>query len=200
MCQKGVCYQVVMVPNIVDKWGQVVTTQKPKEPPYEETSKLKLLNALLKVIHVPVDDPNIAFYKRETEETKKCYFARNPPPHSIVKDKVLYVYLRISLTMIVTPTFFDNHCMLYKPMEERMVQVLTWHGLPILELAPKSTSSQSKKDLNKKGVMDGVVPNTSKVASSRAGTRRVGRPPLPNASTTPPTRSVFNLCADNKND
>ena len=47
----------------------MVTTQKEKDPPYEETLELKLLNAL-KVTHIPVDDPNIALYKWETEETK----------------------------------------------------------------------------------------------------------------------------------
>ena len=120
------------------------------------------------------------------KETKKCYFPRNLPSHSIFKDKVLYVYLRISLTMIVTPMFFDNYVVLYKPMEERVVQDLTWHGLPFPKLAPKPTSSQSKKDLNGKGVMDGVVPNTSKVASSRAGTQSVGRTNVPNAQAAPP--------------
>ena len=88
--------------------------------------------------------------------------------------------------MIATPMFFDNHDVLYKPMEERVVQDLTWHGLPIPKLAPKLTSSQSKKDLNKKGVMDGVVPNTLEAASSKFGTWRVGRPNVPNAQSTPP--------------
>ena len=105
MGQEGLLYQVVIELDRVDKWGQVVTTQKLEEPPYEETLELKLLNAL-KVIHVPIDDPNIAIYKRKKEETKQSYFARNPPPHSIIKDKVLDVYLRISPTMIVTPMFF----------------------------------------------------------------------------------------------
>ena len=43
MGQEGVRYQVVKKPDRVDKWGQLVTTQKPEEPPYKETSKLKLL-------------------------------------------------------------------------------------------------------------------------------------------------------------
>ena len=120
MGQEGIRYQVVSKPDKVDKWGQVVTTQKPEEPPYEETPELKLLNAL-KVTHIPVDDPNMALYKRETDKTKQCYFARNPPPHSVVKDKVLYVYLRISPTMIVTPMFFDKHAILYEPMDNKEV-------------------------------------------------------------------------------
>ena len=104
----------------------------------------------------------------------------------VVKDKVLYVYLRISPTMIVTPMFFDNHAILYEPMEDREVQDLTWHGLPIPELALKPTSSPSKRDLNKKWVMDSVVPNASKAASSRAGTQNVGGSTFPNALTAPP--------------
>ena len=104
MGQEGVQYQVVNEPNKVDKWGQVVNAQKQEELPYEETQELKLLNTL-KVTHIPVDGPNIALYKREKEETNHCYFARNFPSHSIVKDKVLYVYLQINLTMLVTPMF-----------------------------------------------------------------------------------------------
>ena len=120
----------------------MVTTQKNGEPPYEETLELKILNAL-KVTHVPMDDPNIALYKSEMEDTKQCYFARNPPPHAIVKDKVLDVYLWTSMTMLVTPMFFDKFAILLEPMEERIVQDLTWHGLAILELAHKiKTSSQ----------------------------------------------------------
>ena len=118
--QKGAHYQVVLEPDKVDKWGQVVTTQKPKEPPYKETLELKLLNAL-KAIYILVDDPNMALYKWETNKTKQCYFARNPPPHSVVKDKVLYVYLRIRPTMIVAPMFFDKHAILYEPMENKEV-------------------------------------------------------------------------------
>ena len=67
--------------------------------------------------------------------------------------------LWISLTMLVTLMFFDKFAILFEPMEERVVQDLTWHDLPILELAPKiTTSSQPQRDMNGKGVMDGVVP------------------------------------------
>ena len=81
-------------------------------------------------------------------------------------------------------------------MEEQVVQDLTWHGLPILELAPKTTtSSQPRRDVNGKGVMDKVVPNTLEAASSRARTRSVGRPPcIPNAPTAPP-RDPFSTFA-----
>ena len=66
-----------------------------------------------------------------------------------------------------------------------MVQDLTWHGLPIPELASKPTSSQSQRDLNGKGVIDGVGSYTSEAASSRAGTRNVGGSAFPNAPTAP---------------
>ena len=69
MGQKGFCYQVVLDLEHVDKWGQVVTTQRNKEPPYEEILELKLLNTL-KVTHIPMDNPNIALYKREEKEKK----------------------------------------------------------------------------------------------------------------------------------
>ena len=171
MGQEGVRYQDILEPDKVDKWGQVVTTQKPEEPPYEETPELKLLNAL-KVIHIPKDDPNMALYKRETDKTKQCYFARNPPPHSVVKDKVLYVYLRISPTMIVTPMFFDKHAILYEPMDNKEVQDLTSHGMPIPELAPMVTmSSLPRKNVNDKRGLDGLMYDSSKAASSRPGAK-----------------------------
>ena len=51
MGQEGVRQQVVNESAMVDKWGQVVTTQKPEEPPFLEILKLKMLNAL-KVTHI----------------------------------------------------------------------------------------------------------------------------------------------------
>ena len=80
MGQEGVCFQVVIEPDRVDNWVQVVITHKLAEPPYEETPELKMLNAL-KVTHIPVDDPNIALFKREKNETKQFSFSRNPLPH-----------------------------------------------------------------------------------------------------------------------
>ena len=44
---------------------------------------------VLEITHVPMDDPNIALYKREIKDTKKCKYAKNYTPHAIVKDKVL---------------------------------------------------------------------------------------------------------------
>ena len=69
MGQEGVRYQVTVEPKNVDKWGQVVTIQKSKEPPYEETLELNLLNAL-KVTHIPTDDLNLVLYMRKTMEAK----------------------------------------------------------------------------------------------------------------------------------
>ena len=95
-----------------------------------------------------MDDPNIALYKWEMEETKQCYFFRDPPTHFVVQDKVLYVYLQISPSMLVTPMFSNKFAILYEPMEEWVVKDLIWHGLPILELAPKTTtSSQPERDM-----------------------------------------------------
>ena len=65
MEQEGVRYQVVTNPKNVEKCGQLFTTHKNEEPPYEEYLKFKLLNAL-KVTHILVDDLNLALYKRKT--------------------------------------------------------------------------------------------------------------------------------------
>ena len=69
MGQEGVRYQVASDPKNLDRWGQVVTTQKNEEPPYDRTIELKLLN-VLKATHNLVDDPNIALYMKEIEEAK----------------------------------------------------------------------------------------------------------------------------------
>ena len=112
---------------------------------------------------------------------------RNPPTQSIVKDKVLYVYLRVTQTIVYTPMFFDKFAILYEPMEEREVQDLTWHGLPISKLAPKVTTlSHPRRNMNGKGVMDRAAPNNLEVASSRARMQNTGRLVVPNASLAPP--------------
>ena len=46
MGQEGVRYQFTNEPNNVGKWGQLVMVQKEEQPPYKETPKLKLFNAL----------------------------------------------------------------------------------------------------------------------------------------------------------
>ena len=45
---------------------------------------------------------------------------------------------------MLNAVFLDKHGVLYKPMSEQLVRLLTWHGLPILELAPKATPLKSK--------------------------------------------------------
>ena len=94
--------------------------------------------------------------------------------------------------MIVTPMFFDNYATLYKPMEERAVQDLTWHGLPIPELAPRVASSMSMggERISQRGDEVRGVPLMAKspqksheATSSRAHERSEGRmssaPPMP---------------------
>ena len=66
-----------------------------KKPPYEETLEFKLLNAL-KVTHFLVDDLNLNSYMRETEKVKQFFSTKSPTLYAIVKDKVLYIYLRVN--------------------------------------------------------------------------------------------------------
>ena len=56
---------------------------------------------------------------------------------------MLYVYLQGMNTMKITPSIVDKFGIVYKPMEERMAQRMTWHELPILELVPRIASSIS---------------------------------------------------------
>ena len=124
---------------------------------------------------------------REIEETNQFYFAKNPPPHTLVKDKVLYVYSRITQTIALTPMFFDKFTLLYEPMEEQVVQDMTWnHGVPILELVPKvATSTQPRGDVHGERVVDGVIPNSLEAKSSRARTQNARRPLVPSAPPAP---------------
>ena len=131
--QEGACYQVTTEPNNVDKLGQLVTIQKIEEPPYEETHELKLFTTI-KVTCILVDDQDIALYMRESMESKQSFCTKNPPPHTLVKDKVLYAYMRVTQTMDLTLMFIDKFVVLYEPMDNRAMQDLTFHGTPIPKL------------------------------------------------------------------
>ena len=111
-------------PNNVDKLGQLVTIQKIEEPPYEETHELKLFTTV-KVTRILVDDQDIALYMRESMESKQFFYTKNPPPHTLVKDKVLYAYMRVTQTMDLTPMFIDKFAVFYELMENRAMQDLT---------------------------------------------------------------------------
>ena len=56
---------------------------------------------------------------------------------------MLYTYLQGMNTSKVTRSIVDKFGIVYEPMEERKVQGMTWHGLPIPELAPRAASSMS---------------------------------------------------------
>ena len=102
----------------------MVKVTKAKDPLYGDSKELKLLNSV-KVCHMKVDDPNMIFYMRESGESLSCYYARNPTLHTIEKEKVLYVYLEVLLTMKWTQIFLDKFGITYKPMEQRMAQGMT---------------------------------------------------------------------------
>ena len=53
------------------------------------------------------------------------------------------MYLQEMNTMKSIPSIVDKFGIIYEPMEERMAQGMTWHGLPIPELVPRTTSSIS---------------------------------------------------------
>ena len=52
------------------------------------------------------------------------------------------MYLQGMNTMKIIPSIVDKFGIVYEPMEERMAQGMTWHGLPIPELAPRIASSK----------------------------------------------------------
>ena len=114
----------------VDKWGQLVKVAKKEGPPYEDSKTLKLLNAM-KVHHIQVDDLNIVLYVREIDNYQSCYFMKKIESSTIEVEKVLYIYLQRMNTTKITPSIVDKFGIIYEPMEERMAQGMTWHGLPI---------------------------------------------------------------------
>ena len=61
MGQSGECYIVVTEPKNVDKWGVMVKVDKVKEPPFGDSTDMKLLNNI-KVQLIKTDDPNIVVY------------------------------------------------------------------------------------------------------------------------------------------
>ena len=47
---------------------------------------------------------------------------------------------------------------LYEPMDAREIKYLTWHGMPICELAPKvTTSSHPREDVNGRIGLEKIV-------------------------------------------
>ena len=53
------------------------------------------------------------------------------------------MYLQGMNTLKITPSIVDKFGIIYEPIEERKVQEMTWHGLPIPKLAPRVASSMS---------------------------------------------------------
>ena len=136
MGQGGERFIVTKDPKDVDRWRQLVRVAKVEEPSYGGSKELKLLNSI-KVCHMKVDDPNMDFNVKESEESLSFYYARNISLNTIETEKVLYVYLKGLQTMKLTPIFLDKFGIAYEPMEQKIVKGMTWQELPILELAPK---------------------------------------------------------------
>ena len=105
-----------------------------------DSPNIKLLNTI-KVQLIKIDDPNTAMYVQKSNEVKTCYFTKTLDLGTIHEEKMLYIYLEGTNTLKLNLVFLDKYRVLYKPMEQRVVHSLSWQGLPILDLAPKPTSS-----------------------------------------------------------
>ena len=127
----------------------------------EETHELKLFTSV-KFTDILVDDQDIALYMHESIESKQFFCTKNPPPHTLVKDKVLYAYMRVTQTMDLTPMFIDKFAILYEPMDNRAVQDLPWHGRPVPKFAPMvTTSSHPRENVNDKRGLNGLMYDNS---------------------------------------
>lgn len=80
---------------------------------------------------------------RDLEESRGCYFAKNPDHNTIQADKTLYVYLEGMLTMCPQAVFVDKFGVKYKIMEQCLALSMTWQGFTVPDLAPKTASSTS---------------------------------------------------------
>ncbi|MCO5567204.1 hypothetical protein L7F22_020892 [Adiantum nelumboides] len=187
MGQEGDHYVVTSEPGNVDKWGQQVPAEKPEEPPFRESPDMRLFDTL-KVTHIPVDDLSLAVYKRETVDANHVYFAKDPLPQTIAKEKLLYVYLNSTQAPTITAMFFDKFAVRYKPLDDKAVQDLTKHGMPIPELVTKVPTSSQPKYMGDGESRGKAVPNSSEAASSRADARSGARP-VPSAPPFPQQQS-----------
>ena len=80
----------------------------------------------VKVTHILVDDQDIALYMRKPIESKQFFNAKTPSPHSLVKKKVLYSYMRVTQTMDSMPMFIHMFVVvIYEPMDNKAMQDLT---------------------------------------------------------------------------
>lgn len=55
------------------------------------------------------------------------------------EEKIPYVYLEQTNPRMMNVVFLDKSRVIYKPLNEQVMKVLTWHGLLILEPAPWAT-------------------------------------------------------------
>ena len=93
--------------------------------------------------------------------------------------------------MSLKPMFVDKFAVNYEHMEDRVAQDLTWHGLPIPEIAPKAATSQGpetsfcpREKVRKTAGMSRLKSPSSKAVSSGAHERSKGEallsaPPMP---------------------
>ena len=129
----------------------------------------------MKVCHIQVDDANIVLYVQEMDNYQWCYFTKKIDPSTIQAEKVLYLYLQGMNMVKITPSIVDKFGITYEPMEERTIQGMTWHGLPILELTPKTTSSiggervsQRREELRGVSIMPRPPMRNHEATNSRA--------------------------------
>ena len=150
MGQSGERYIVVTELENIDKWGGMVKVDKVEDPPFGDSTDMKLLNTI-KVHLIKMNDPNIAMYVQEFDEVKTCYLTKTLDLGTIHEEKLLYIYLEGTNTLKLNLVFLDKFRVLYESMEQRVVRSLSLQGLPILELAPKPTSSIGTRIFSPKG-------------------------------------------------
>ena len=148
MGQNGERYVVTKDPDNVDKWGQLVKESEAEGPPFGDSDDPKLINTL-KVRYIPIDEPNIALYVRDLEDSQGCYFTKNPASHTVQQNKTLYVYLEGMMTMSPHAIFVDTFGIRYEIMEPRLAQNMTWQGFPIPDLAPRTASSSGGERISR---------------------------------------------------
>ena len=94
----------------------MVKADKIKEPPFVDSTNMKLLNTI-KVQLIKMDDPDIVVYVQESGEVKTCYFTKTLDLGTIQDEKLLYIYLEGTNTLKLNPIFLDKYKVLYEPME-----------------------------------------------------------------------------------
>ena len=132
MDQNRVMYLLVEDPKAIDVLGNPVDKEHEliEEGPHRiKQQGLRLINSVW-TKWVLIDDVTKALYKREDTDTNFFYLRDFPPLHSLIEEKVLYVYVNALAEAERSVIFLDKFKIEWSIKLEAEIKELTFLGTP----------------------------------------------------------------------